>query len=190
MLAFGCGSKTKKIDETEKRKVETSVIKQGDSVLKFEKKLTEKTENTIEHAKNLNRADDSESVTNTRIDYKGGEPLEIDTPSGKVKISGSGTVNLTSEKKTKSSQQLHESDQQKISQLLLSEANLAIEVKAMHRIDLLRVEEITKLKQKDVQRSASVVWLWLVIIIEFVLIVVLCYFLFYKKTSIIGKIVS
>jgi len=180
VLFFGCRTKTKQTSESEKINIEKGFEKQNDSIELSEKKIQETSSQTIDRVNEMNKTDETETNSKTTVDYDGdhpdAKPLEIVTPSGTTKISGTGKVKVESQ--TNSRQSISERNEEiaKLAQSKINEANFKTEIKSLTRQLENSQWETIKQKEKTVKVSKNIFWLWFALIVSIVLNFLLAYF--------------
>lgn len=178
----GCGTRTKKTSESSSVKLQVESTRENDSILNVEKRISEQTAASINKVSEMNKTDDTETTTTTTVDYDGkGQPLEILTPKGKLRISGTGKVNVTSQ--TNSKQSIAERNQEiaELQQYKINEENFKNEIHNKSRLIENKQVEITKLKEDISKRSRSTFWMWFALIISIALNLLLLYLWIRRK---------
>jgi YD repeat-containing protein len=182
IIAAGCGTKTKRLSESETTKQAKNVLKQNDSILAIEKKITDASAATIDKVQEMNRNDESETTTRTTLDYDGlGSPLEVVTPKGRLRISGTGKVNVVSETSSRQSVAERNAELSTMQQYKISEVNYKNEIRNLTRINEASSSELVKEKELFKKQSRSVVWLWIVLVLSWLIILLMVYLKIRKR---------
>lgn len=164
-LFIGCANKNKNNSKTEESKESKEVVKEQDSLLKFDKNVLKETNKTIKEIEERNSNSSEETLTNTTISYDGEEPLKVETPKGNFTLKGKGKVNINSTNSSKSAFETNQLLQEELTDKNILLANYKIEVNKQIKLRLNAESKLSKekVKVKTVEGTKSKLILFLII---------------------------